>query len=176
MALVYTYGVGPTGYTDGTTNSGWQPQNFAYGGRVTFAEAGTVNQLGAFMQNSGGAPHDVKIAMYDTSGNLVASGSLTLGALATMDWYDTSTFTPVNVSAADYIILASSSDSEGGTFYGFDSANDGSFATEVYATFPADPESITLEGDTGNGYGRRVNFETGGGSNTTIEVPTGPVW
>lgn len=165
---IYTYGVGPTGYTDGTTNSGWQPQNFAYGGRITFPEAGTINQLGAFVQNSNAATQNLKLALYDTSGNLIASSSLALSSLAAMDWYDTATFTPVAVSAADYIILASGD--EEGIFYGYDTANDGSFATEAYATFPADPESLTLEGDSGTGYGRRANFTADGGGSSPVPI------
>ena len=161
---VYTYG-GETDYTDGTTNAGFQPQNFAYGGRITFSQAGTIDQLSVYGQEGTTGTVDVKIALYDTSGNLVVDSTLTM--TTTIQWHDTATFTATSVSATDYIILYSAADAD--AFYGYDTANDGSFATEANATFPADPETISLEGDTSQGYGGRASF-TASASSSTVSI------
>jgi len=159
MAFVYNYN-GETEYNDGFTTNGFQPQNFAYGGRITFTAGGTINQLGLWGRTSSGTP-TMKIAIYDTSGNLVADGGSTTISGGTAQWYEPSTFTATSVSATDYFILYSSS----GEFaeWGWDDANDGSFATEGHATFPAATETITAEGDSGKGYGGRANFTASAG-------------
>ena len=162
MPLVYTYN-GETDYTDGVTSSGFQPENFAYGGRITFSQSGTINQLGLYVGEDDTAAVTIKIALYDTSGNLVVDGgTISVPQNTAEQWFDTTTFTATSVSATDYVILYSASGSS--AVYGYDTSNDGSFATEGHATFPADPETITLEGDTGQGYGGRANFTAGGGS------------
>lgn len=172
MAFVYTYGVGPTGYTDGFTTQGWQPQAYAYGGRITFAEAGEVDQLGGYMRAANGTTATEKFALYDTSGNLVLNGSSVSFNNATATWVDGPTVTAASVSAADYVVLFSGSDRYVGE-YGYDSANDGSFATEAHGTFPASTETITLEGDSGFGYGGRANFTAGGGTQYNQSVAGG---
>src|SRR5690606_26581620 len=109
---------------------------YAYGGRITFPSAGTVDQLGFYgrwASLQGG--RSVKIALYDASGNLVASASISdIPVTETREWYDSAPFTPVAVSAGDYFILYSASDRW--AHYGYDTANDGSYATRDYADFP----------------------------------------
>jgi len=159
VALVYTYGAS-TGYT-GTATSGWQPHNYAYGGRLTFAEAGDVDQLGGYLSNqTGGGGPTVKFALYDTSGNLVADGGSVVVSSSTMSWVDAPAITPVSVSAADYFVLSSASATD--THQGYHPSNDGSYATRAYASFPTEPETIAAEGESGLGYGRRANFTAGG--------------
>ena len=147
MAWVYTYG-GVTDYTDGTTTNGWQPHNFGYGGRITFTAAGTIDQLSAYCSkgSSGGTP-DLKMALYDTSGNLVKDGGSASLTSSTQAWVDVTAFSSASVSATDYFILTSSS--EEWTEYGYNSANDGSNSDAGYSAFPDDPATITAEEDTG---------------------------
>lgn len=161
---VYTYG-GETDYTDGTTNAGFQPQNFAYGGRITFSQAGTIDQLSVYGQEGTTGTVDVKIALYDTSGNLVVDSTLTM--TTTTQWHDSATFTATSVSATDYFILYSAADAD--AFWGYDTLNDGSTATVAYAAFPNDPETITAEGESGRGYGGRANF-TASGSSSAVPI------
>lgn len=161
MAWVYTYG-GVTDYTDGTSTQSWQPDSFAYGGRITFSEAGDVDQLSAYCAAIDGT-RTVKIALYDTSGNVVLDGGETAGFSATSQaWREPSAVTAASVSATDYIILSSASTNK--VAYGWDSANDGSTSTDDYADFVVDPAvGFSLETESGNGYGRRANFTASGG-------------
>jgi len=157
MALVYTYG-GETGYTDGTSGVGWAPQSFIYGGRVTFLSAGTIDQLGTYAESFSGT-RTIKYALYDTSENLVSGTSSSNSAVtsSTPIWYDGGSFTAVGVSAADYFILYSADTHNVG--YGYDTSNDGSYATEAHGDFPAGSlTTFVAEGDSAKGYGGRANF------------------
>ena len=154
MPWVYAYG--ETDFTDGYTTSGFQPSAFAYGGEITFSQAGTINQLSVWGETLGGAV-DVKMALYDTSGNLIVDAGTVSMSNIDPAWVDSSTFTATNVSAATYVILYSGANNDDPA-WGYDTANDGSFATEAHADFPSDPETITVGGDTGQGYGGRAFF------------------
>src|SRR5690606_30295997 len=107
--FVYTYGGDANSFNDGEAHDGWLPHSYAYGGRITFPSAGTVDQLGFYgrwASLQGG--RSVKIALYDASGNLVVSASIPdIPVTETMEWYDSAPFTPVAVSAGDYFILYS---------------------------------------------------------------------
>lgn len=164
MAFVYTYGAS-TGYT-GTATSGWQPQTYAYGGKITFAEAGTIDQLGGYFSNqTGGSGPTVKYALYDTSGNLIVDGGSSVVSSSTMTWVDSPTFTATAVSAAAYVILTSASAAD--THQGYHPSNNGTYAqdgaTAPYAGFPASSYTLALDAESGLGYGRRANFTAGVG-------------
>ena len=176
MPLIYTYN-GETDYEDGATTGGWQVHNFSYGGRITFVEAGEIDQLGMWSWTASGTI-DLRQGLWDTSGNLVAAGSNVSVSSGTHQWNDTAVFTAVAVAAQDYIILGSFAASGGR--YGWDDANDGSFSDASYAGFPDDPaENLVVEGDSAKGYGGRANFTAGGTlffqSNAGVVTPAGVV-
>lgn len=171
MALVYTYGT--TSYTGGPTGTSWQPQNYSYGGPVTFSAAGTIDQLGAIVSSYSGT-RTIKLALYDTSGNLISGTSSSNSSVATgaAAWYDGNTFTPVSVSAASYVVLSSADTANVGMMY--NASNAGTYATDAYASFPsASPSGFTIGGDSGYGYGRRANFTEGASGRTaTVAITT----
>lgn len=149
---VYTYG--ETDYTDGYTSSGFQPQNFVYGGTLTFASAGTVDSLSVWGQEGTASTVTIKPALYETDGTLVGQcGTITM--TSTIQWHDSSTCS-LAVTAQTYVVLFSAENAN--AFYGYDSANDGSFATEGYATFPQASESITVDAGSEDGYNGRAQF------------------
>lgn len=166
MAFVYTYG--QTAYTGGPTTNGWAPQTYSYGGKLTFAEAGSVDTLGFYGDcNSGTAT--VKLALYDTSGNLISGSSASVsGVNSSPGWWDSGAITPVDVSAATYVILSSASVEW--VRYHYNTGQAGTYATDAYGSFPsASPSGFTLDGDSGYGYGRRANF-TAGASGVTANA------
>jgi len=158
MAWEYGFGIGPTGYGDGTTTNGWQPHNFDYGARLTFPAAGTVDQLGAYCSKGSGGNATLKMGLFDTSGNRIADDSALLTS-STQAWVDSGVFTAASVAEADYFVLTAAETEW--VEYGYDSANDGTNSDSGYAAFPEDPATITAEEDIGNGYGRRANFTAG---------------
>jgi len=160
VAWEYAFGLGSTDFGDGTTGQGWQNHNFVYGGKITFSESGTVDQLGQYCVDIDGTGKAGKIALYDTSGNLVVDGG-SITYPASIAWADCTAFTATSVSAASYVPLGSCVDTKGA--FGYDTSNAGSFATEGYSTFPADPETVTVDGDSGYGYGSRANFTASAG-------------
>lgn len=158
MALVYPLGLASTDFADGNTSSGWQPQNFAYGAHFVTAGAGTVTQLGVRGACDTGT-RGVKLALYDSTGTLIGSGTATVGA--SVAWVDSGAVSLSIPSAGTYYVLVSGEDST--VFYDYDTAGNGSFATEAYASFPAASESITAQGDTGQLYGVRMDFTASAG-------------
>jgi len=163
MAWIYTYGT--TGaFSAGPSTSGWQPQNYGYGGVVTFAEAGTVDQLSAHGWIDDASAANIKLALYDTSGNLVADAGILAIPSGTADpgaWRDSATFTPVSVSAGDYVVISIADTNQ--WYQRYDNTNDGAYTSNIgYASFPADPETgLDIDGETNLGYMRRVNFTAG---------------
>lgn len=164
MALVYTFG--ETDYNDGETSGGFQPENFIYGGRITFSAGGTINQLGGYARTAS-ETGGFNPALYDTSENLVADGGVATLSNSTLAWVEPATFTPVAVAEADYFILYSSESND--ARYGIDTGNDGSFATETWANFPqASLTSFNAEGDSGSAYGGRALFTAGAGGTPVV--------
>lgn len=158
MALIYAGGLTDTSFTTGNSNAGYQHSAFAYGGHFVLGSGGTVTQFGVrgFTDT---AVRAVKFGLYDASGNLIGSGTGSMDT--TTAWYDSGTVSVSVPSAGTYYLLVSVEANDCGIY--FSSADDGTFATEAYATFPADPESLTIGGDTGSLYAVRMDFSVGGG-------------
>lgn len=162
MAWIYTGGLSDTAYTSGNTSAGWQPQNFAYGGHFVLASGGTVTQFGVKASQDSVGPYGLKFGLYDSSGNLIASstGSVSSGSFV---WNDSGTFSQA-VSAGTYYLLVSAETTN--VQYQYDASGNGSFATETYASFPANPETITGQGDTAQLYGVRMDYTAGASGNS----------
>lgn len=158
MALIYSFGLTDTSFTGGPTGTSWQPHNFLYGGRVTIPSAGTVTQLGVRCISLSGT-RSLKLGLYTTAGVLVAQSTGSIGTTAA--WADSGTISG-SVTAQDYIVLISADTTNVGYYY--NTGQNGSFATEVYATAMQATETITLEGDANLGYGVRVDFTASAGS------------
>jgi hypothetical protein len=165
MALIYPLGLTAADFSDGNTATGWQPENFVYGAHISIPSAGTVTQLGVkCFVNTGSA--DLKFGLYTSAGSLVAQATAT-GVTGSMAWVNSGAIS-ASVSAGTYYVLISASIDQ--VSYGFDSAGNGSFATEAYATAMAASETITDQGDTGNLYGVRLDFTA---APTIVRVGTG---
>lgn len=167
MALVYTLGGNATAYTDGETSTGYGPNDNAYGSRITFASAGTINLLGVYGRITGGGSLTLKTALYTTAGVLVTgtSTSMTVSS-ATSVWNDSATFTPVAVSATEYIQLWSASTTN--FLFGYDTATTGGVSPLLpYASFPESTLSNAFEDNEPNsGFGGRADFTAAGGGAT----------
>jgi hypothetical protein len=159
MALIYAGGSGSADYVDGYTSAGWAPDANAYGGPVVLSGAGTVTQFGVW----GGADtvaRDLKVGIYTAGGTLVGSSTISMGT--TYAWHVSPTVSISIASGATYIVLVSSPTTDVG--YGFDTANDGSFATAAHAGFPQ--SSLTISTDTDRVFGVRVDFEASAAGNS----------
>lgn len=159
MAYIYPAGLTSADFADGNTSSGWQPQNFIYGGDVVIPSSGTVTLLGSRCATNG-ASVDYKLGLYTSAGVLVGQGTITGVSSGTYAWRDTGALS-LSVTAGTYYVLVSGSSSD--ATYQYDTAGNGSFATEAYATAMQSTETITAGGDTGQLYGVRVDFTASGG-------------
>ena len=134
-----TWYYAPT-WTAGTTGTaianGWAPQSYAYGNNISVAQGGTVTTLSARME-SGGGTVAVKMALYDSSYNLVVSGT---GSVTTTPGFVDIPVTSTPISAGTYFLHVSAATSDGHIFYL--SGSDGDSIEIAYASFPSDPASI----------------------------------
>lgn len=176
MAWQYCYGLSESSWVGaGHSNSGWQPSNYTYGGHLTFAEAGTVNQLGVYGRNASGSARTGKIALVDTSGNLVGNGgTFPMPASSSDAWRDGSdSAMGASVAAATYVIQYSVSNDDGAEWT-YLSGNDGTYSGDDYATFPTDPlPGFGYQGESNLGYSGRADFTAGAGGRTaTVAITT----
>lgn len=148
----YTNELTDTAFGDGSTSSGWQPQNFNYGSdNVVVGSSGTCTSLGVFC-NSNGAAFTFKIGLYNAAGTLIASGtSGSISNTGAKTWVDVTV--NVAVSAATYTV--SISGSSGDASWGYDTGTDGVGAATTYAaSMPASEPSWGVE--SGSAYGVRM--------------------
>ena len=153
MADGYRYPGGLTSgdFADGNTSAGWQPSNFAYGSKITIDANGTVTSMGVRGDGDGGTSKNIKIALFDSAGNLVDSGTLVLPA-SPLDWVDTGTLSIAVTTGTHYVLVSADNDN---TRYGYSSTANGIGETVAYASFP--PSSIsTTEDETGTLFGVRL--------------------
>ena len=161
MADGYRYpgGLTDADFNDGLTGTGYNPDNFSYGSKITVDVAGTVTGLSATGQSIGGAKN-IKLALYDSSGNLVSgsSTSCTFQNIGGNVWRDSGAIS-VAVSSGNYYVMTSAEDTN--AEYGFDNSGNGLGETIAYASFP--PASIsTTEDETGTRFGVRLYLVEGG--------------
>jgi hypothetical protein len=154
VAYIYPAGLTSADFADGNTSPGWQPQNFIYGGDVVIPSSGTVTLLGSRCATIYGSV-DYKLGLYTSAGVLVGQGTITGVSGGGYAWRDTGALS-LSVTAGTYYVLVSASSSD--ATYQYDTAGNGSFATEAYATAMQSTETITAGGDTGKLYGVRVDF------------------
>lgn len=161
MALQYPGGLTAADFSDGSTDSGWQPQSYLYGAHIVIASSGTVTQLGVkgYTRGGGGATA-VKIGLYTSGGTLVVQSTTTISG-STPAWFNSGAISE-SVAAGTYYVLVSGATSSAA--WGFDTSGDGSYATEAYATAMQATETITGSGDASSMYGVRLDFTAGGGS------------
>jgi hypothetical protein len=164
MATWYYPGGEPdTSFGDGTTFSGWAPSTYCYGAAITLP-AGTVTQLGAYVDTASQGDMNLKLGIYDSGGALVVQASpISIPSGSTKTWR--------TADVADTAISA-------GTFYvvgvadnvyfrwGYDSSGNGVFVNQNYASSMG--SSVTIDGpETGYRYGVRAEVEESGGGRTT---------
>jgi hypothetical protein len=165
MAEQYWYpgsGLGDTSFTGGPTASGWAPHSFCYGAKIAIGgSAGTATVISARVDTASFGAIDLKLGLYDSSGNLLAQGSLTVPDGSTGTWRDVSI--SAAVSPGNFFVLGSASTTN--LRYYYNATINGSTATRAYADAMADPETISDGTETNLGYGVRVYVvESAGGT------------
>jgi len=139
----FAKGLGTNDFASRIT-SGYQPNNYAYGSQVIVTNGGTCTEISIDVEGEDETP-TIKLALYDTSGNLLASGSGTVAVANTKERLAVSVNVAVS-SSTTYWIFASSSTTKG--LYYYNSANGDSFYANVaYASFPPDPITEETEAD-----------------------------
>jgi len=169
MALIYSPGRTATDFGDGTSYAAWQPQNFLYGGHVDIPSSGTVTQLGVFAGSAGGAV-GLKFGLYTSAGVLVAQSTGTVAGTGSPTWVNSGAIS-ASVSAGRHYVLVSAANANG--TYGWSTTGNGSYATEAYATAMQATETISVEAETNQLYGVRLDFTAGGGGAASF-VPSSP--
>lgn len=167
----YPGGEPDTSFGDGTSNAAWTPQNFLYGAAITLP-AGTVTRLRLYTDSDGTAGITAKLGLYDSSGNLVVQGSVSIPTGSTKAW-NTADVADTSISAGTYYVFGSSSTAD--MRYGYDSSGNGNYATLAYASAMA--ATITIDGpDTGLRYGVGAEVADGGGGSarTLLLMGVGP--
>lgn len=159
MALIYPAGLTASDFSTGATNAAWQTSAFCYGSPITIPSAGTVTQMGVYTYDNGGG-QTFKIALYDSSGNLVGSSTGT-GVGVTPAWANSGTVS-LAVTAGTYYVMVSGSDNN--IQWQYDGTADGYYGNTAFASFPADPETITQDTGSNDLFGVRVDFTAGGGA------------
>lgn len=152
MADGYRYpgGLTDADFTSGMSGTGYQPHNFAYGAKVAVDVAGTITSMGVRCTAASGTP-TVKVEIFNSSGTLVGTGG-TFSNATSPAWRDTGTLS-IAVTAGDYYVLVSSSDTNSQYYY--DAGGNGLGETVAYASFP--PASIsTTEDEASTRFGVRL--------------------
>lgn len=113
------------------TGGGWQDWEV-----VTVAQAGPVQRLGFWCSVSN--DETVKMALYDSSSNLVsgASGTIVTSAADNGGWKDI-TGLSVSIAAGTYTLVVTSSTGTGFRVGSVTAAGRGNYASQAYASFPA---------------------------------------
>ena len=161
MATWYYPGNEPdTSFGDGTSSDTWQPQNFCYGAAITLP-AGTVTQLGGYVDTQSTGTINLKLGLYDSGGNLVVQASpISIPDGSTKTWR-TADVADTSIAGGTYYVVG-----VGDTVklrWGYDSSGDGASISQDYATSMASSATI-LTNETGTRYGVRVEMESGPGS------------
>ena len=148
----YPNSLGSGDFGDGSTTSGWQPENFNYGtSNVISVAAGTCTRLGVFC-NSNGAAFTFKVGLYNASGALVVQAtSASVSNTGAKTWVDVTI--SQSIATGTYAILVSGSTSDAS--YGYDTGTDGVGISRTYAASMADPHG-TLGLESGTAYGVRM--------------------
>lgn len=129
--------------TDFSTNidDGWGFGSFAYGDSISVGSAGTCTLI-SFEGFSAINPTqiDFKIALFDSSGNLLAQGT-TSSTSGTPEWLDVA----VNqaVTATTYYVFVVASSNSGRIMRDTDDSS--YYESTAYASFPPDPASPVAE-------------------------------
>lgn len=160
LAQTWYYPGGKTDadFGDGSSSSAWQPSTFNYGSSITLP-AGTVTQLGAFVDTGNFASINLKLGLYTSGGSLVVQSSpIAIPQGATLTWR-TADVADTAISAGTYYVMGSGSDDN--LRYGYDSTGTGSTASATYASSMA--ASLTInDSETGLHYGVRAEVAAGG--------------
>ena len=162
------YADGWTGDGDGDNNltSGWEPDNYAYGSDITIGASGNITKLAVKARTNGGSVTP-KIAIYDSSDDLVASGTgaaFNTPGSGLGDWKEID-IAAVAVSSGDYKILASGSTWQFGMAYV--NGTNGYGRSVTYANFPESTLGTTVTETVS--FGLKVFVET---STATTETET----
>lgn len=160
MATWYYPGGEPdTSFNDGMTSGGHQPQNYCYGAAITLP-AGTVTQLGAFVDTASQGAMNLKLGLYNSGGTLVVQASpISIPNGSTKTWR-TADVTDTAISAGTYYVVGVAADVD--FRYGYDSSGNGVFVNQNYAASMG--SSVTIDGpETGARMGVRAEVEEGGG-------------
>lgn len=151
-----------TSFGDGSTSDGWAPQSFCYGAAITLP-AGTVTQLGAYVDTQSTGTINMKLGLYDSGGTLVVQSSpISIPNGSTKTWR-TADVADTSIGAGTYYVVG-----VGDTVklrYGYDSAGNGVFVSQNYAASMG--SSVTIDGpEIGTRFGVRAEVTTGGGGPT----------
>lgn len=162
VAWYYPGGEPDTSFADGTTSDGYSPHNFCYGAAVTLP-AGTVTQLGAYVDTQSTGTIDVKLGLYDSGGTLVVqSSAITIPNGSTKAW-NTANVADTSISAGTYYVVGVGSTIK--LRYGYDSSGNGVFVSQNYASSMG--ASVTIDGpEVGTRFGVRAEVDDGGGGPT----------
>lgn len=155
MAEQYWYpgGLSDTSFTGGPTNSGWQPHLFCYGYKINIGgAAGTATIISARVDTGSFGTIDMKLGLYDASGNRLAQGQMTVPDGSTGTWRDITI--SAAVSPGNHFVLISAATTNLRIYY--NTTIHGSTSTTDYAQAMADPETISDGTETNLGYAVRV--------------------
>lgn len=128
----------------------WDNHLYGYGSPVVVAQGGTATTISMHLGSNSGSL-TFKIALYDNSGNLLASGTTGSISSGSQAWRNITV--NVAISAGTYWVYCSSSTIQGMRSYLSDNGADA--FTDAYATFPTDPRPTTTPMD-GYLYGARI--------------------
>jgi len=159
----YPGGKAGTAFNDDTTHTGWAPQSNYYGGSALTLPAGTVTRLAGFTDSTSTASLVLKLGLYDSGGNLVVQGSVTLPNNSTKAW-NIADVTDTAISAGTYYVLGSGSTSS--LRYGYDFTGTGRFVSSA-AHASAMAATVTMGDDTGLDYGTAAEVDDSVGGRTT---------
>lgn len=116
----------------------WDSNVYGYGSPITVAQAGKITTISMYLGvNSGTCTW--KIALYDNSGNLLASGTTGTISSGSTTWRNITV--DVDVPAGTYWLFCSGSTSQ--AMWGYLSDNGAASFTLAYASFPSDPWPTT---------------------------------
>lgn len=156
-------GLSDTSFTSGPTASGWLPHQFCYGAKITVGgSAGTATVISARVDTGNEAGMDLKLGLYATSGNLLASGNIAVPQGSAGTWRDVTI--SAAVSPGDYFVLGSAATTN--LRYYYNTTINGSTSGTDYAAAMADPETISDGTETNLGYAVRVFVVESGGAPT----------
>lgn len=143
-----------SGWALATTPAGdalWDNDQYIYGEPITIAQSGTVTFLSMFVGANSGTTMTYKFALYNVSGNLVASGTSSSILSGPTHWVDIAVSQAV--AAGSYSLFCSSSDNQG--MRGYLTGSAGKSGTAAYAAMPV-ATLPTLGDEADHRWGARV--------------------